>query len=198
MTLRQFDNNNENNVKALIKTNRGDISVILFPDLAPKTVENFVTLSKKGYYDGVIFHRVIHDFMIQTGDPSGTGMGGESIWGKDFEDEFSPDIRNYRGALSMANRGPNTNSSQFFIVTKREVEEEFLKQLKDSNQTLFPEEIIENYEEFGGTFWLDFKHTVFGQVLDGMEVVELIEGTATDTLDKPVEDCKILKIEILD
>ncbi|WP_300408041.1 peptidylprolyl isomerase [Lagierella sp.] len=198
MTLRQFDIKNEDNINAVIKTNKGDISIILFPDLAPKTVENFVKLSKKNYYDGVIFHRVIHDFMIQTGDPTGTGMGGESIWGKDFEDEFSTKLRNYRGAISMANRGPNTNSSQFFIVTKREVEKDFLDQLRDNNQSLFSENIIENYDKLGGTFWLDFKHTVFGQVIEGMDIVELIEGSATDALDKPEEECKILSIEILE
>lgn len=102
--------------KALIKTNRGDILVQLFPEVAPKTVKNFVELAKKGYYDGVIFHRVIPDFMIQGGDPTGTGMGGESIYGEKFEDEFSPQVFNFRGALSMANAGPNTNGSQFFIV----------------------------------------------------------------------------------
>ena len=103
-------------ITATIKTNKGDIRIILFPDAAPKTVENFVTHSKDGYYDGVVFHRVIDGFMIQGGDPTATGRGGESIWGRPFEDEFSVDYHNLRGALSMANAGPNTNGSQFFIV----------------------------------------------------------------------------------
>lgn len=102
--------------KATIKTNKGDMKFNLYDDLAPKTVENFVTHAKNGYYDGLIFHRVIKDFMIQGGDPTGTGCGGESIWGTPFQDEFNLDARNYYGALSMANSGPNTNGSQFFIV----------------------------------------------------------------------------------
>ena len=104
-------------IKATIKTNKGDMKFNLLSDAAPKAVENFVTHAKNGYYDGLIFHRVIKDFMIQGGDPTGTGCGGESIWGKPFEDEFSIDARNYYGSLSMANSGTNTNGSQFFIGT---------------------------------------------------------------------------------
>ena len=195
--FRQFDIENDKNINAVIKTNKGDIKIILFPDLVTKTCENFVELSKKGYYDGVIFHRVIEDFMIQTGDPTGTGMGGESIWGSDFNDEFSNDLRNFRGAISMANKGPNTNSSQFFIVTKREVEKDYIDQLRSSNSSMYSKEVIDRYEKDGGTFWLDFKHTVFGQVIEGMDVVESIECTKTDNMDKPLNDCIIEKIEIL-
>lgn len=195
--FRQFDIENDKNINAVIKTNKGDIKIILFPDLAPKTCENFIELSKKGYYDGVIFHRVIEDFMIQTGDPTGTGMGGESIWGSDFNDEFSNDLRNFRGAISMANKGPNTNSSQFFIVTKREVEKDYIDQLRSSNSSMYSKEVIDRYEKDGGTFWLDFKHTVLGQVIEGMDVVESIERTKTDNMDKPLNDCIIETIEIL-
>ena len=112
---------------AAIKTNLGTIKVALFPQYAPKAVENFVSLAKKGYYDGVIFHRVIADFMIQTGDPTGTGMGGKSIYGKEFEDEFSQELFNVRGALSMANAGPNTNGSQFFIVQNKKLAQDMLE-----------------------------------------------------------------------
>ena len=115
---------------AAIKTNLGTIKVALFPQYAPKAVENFVSLAKKGYYDGVIFHRVIADFMIQTGDPTGTGMGGKSIYGKEFEDEFSQELFNVRGALSMANAGPNTNGSQFFIVQNKKLAQDMLEQVK--------------------------------------------------------------------
>ena len=195
--FRQFDIENDKNIIAVIKTNKGDIKIILFPDLAPKTCENFVELSEKGYYDGVIFHRVIEDFMIQTGDPTGTGMGGESIRGSDFNDEFSNDLRNFRGAISMANKGPNTNSSQFFIVTKREVEKDYIDQLRSSNSSMYSKDVIDRYEKDGGTFWLDFKHTVFGQVIEGMDVVESIERTKTDNMDKPLNDCIIETIEIL-
>lgn len=101
---------------AVMKTSMGDIEIALFPDEAPKAVENFITHAKNGYYDGLIFHRVMNNFMIQGGDPLGNGTGGESVWGEDFEDEFSPNLHNFRGALSMANSGANTNGSQFFIV----------------------------------------------------------------------------------
>lgn len=111
---------------ATIKTSMGDIKVVLFPDAAPKAVENFTTHAENGYYDGVIFHRVIPDFMIQGGDPLGKGIGGESIWGKPFKDEFSRDYHNLRGALCMANAGPNTNGSQFFIVQAPAVDERFI------------------------------------------------------------------------
>ena len=116
MAYPQLDLVNVKGPKATIKTNHGEIVIQLFPEQAPKTVENFVGLAKKGYYDGVIFHRVINDFMIQGGDPTGTGMGGESIWGHPFEDEFSNKLFNVRGALSMANSGTNTNGSQILIV----------------------------------------------------------------------------------
>ena len=130
-------------LKATIKTNRGDMSFVLFPEIAPKAVENFTTHAKNGYYDGLIFHRVIKDFMIQGGDPNGTGTGGQSIWGAPFEDEFSVDAHNYYGALSMANAGPGTNGSQFFIT-----------------HVACP--------------WLDGKHTVFGKVLEGQDVVDAV------------------------
>ena len=116
LTLPQLELATVDGPVAVIKTNHGEMNIQLFPDQAPKTVANFVALAKSGYYDGVIFHRIIKDFMIQGGDPTGTGMGGESIYGESFEDEFSKELYNIRGALSMANAGPNTNGSQFFIV----------------------------------------------------------------------------------
>ncbi|UDM73757.1 peptidylprolyl isomerase [Vagococcus fluvialis] len=179
-------------VTALIKTNRGDIKVALFPEQAPKTVKNFIELSKKGYYDGVIFHRVIPDFMIQGGDPTGTGMGGTSIYGEKFEDEFSRDVFNLRGALSMANAGPNTNGSQFFIVQNRNVPANMLGQLEGAG---FPDEIIEAYKN-GGTPWLDFKHTVFGHVMEGMEVVDEMASVKRDPQDRPLFDITIDAVEI--
>ena len=133
-------------MKAIIKTNKGDMSFNLMPEVAPKTVENFATHAKNGYYDGLIFHRVIKDFMIQGGDPTGTGMGGESIWGKNFEDEFSIEARNYYGALSMANAGPNTNGSQFFIVQAKNVDPQLLAQMEDLQDNGFPREVIDTYK----------------------------------------------------
>src|SRR5512143_2528943 len=147
---------------ATLHTNHGPIAVELFDDDAPKTVDNFLTLARKGFYDGVIFHRVIPDFMIQGGDPTGTGTGGP---GYSFEDEFN-DNKVVRGALAMANAGPNTNGSQFFIVTT------------------------------DAAPWLDGKHTVFGRVTDGMDAVDAIEATPTGAGDRPVEPQVIERIEL--
>ena len=145
-------------------TNHGAIELELFDEDAPKTVENFRKLADDGFYDGVIFHRVIKDFMIQGGDPTGTGTGGP---GYQFEDEFN-DNKIVRGALAMANAGPNTNGSQFFIVTT------------------------------GSAPWLDGKHTVFGEVKHGMDAVDAIEGSETDGRDRPVEPAVIERVELSD
>src|SRR5579864_3575156 len=147
---------------ATMNTTQGAIELELFDDDAPKTVENFRTLAADGFYDGVIFHRVIRDFMVQGGDPEGTGMGGP---GYTFEDEIN-DHKIVRGALAMANAGPNTNGSQFFIVTT------------------------------GSAPWLDGKHTVFGQVTAGMEAVDAIEALPTDGRDRPLEPPRIESIEV--
>ncbi|EDJ0214676.1 peptidylprolyl isomerase [Listeria monocytogenes] len=181
-----------NEIEAEMITNRGTIRIKLFPEIAPKTVENFVTHSKNGYYDGLIFHRVIPEFMIQGGDPDGRGIGGESIWGESFEDEFSTEAFNLRGALSMANAGPNTNGSQFFIVQKPDMPADMLGQMEQAG---FPVEIIEAYKQ-GGTPWLDGRHTVFGHVIEGMDVVDEIANLPTGMQDKPVNDVVIEKINI--
>jgi peptidyl-prolyl cis-trans isomerase B (cyclophilin B) len=149
---------------ATLHTNHGAIEVELFDDDAPKTVENFRKLAGDGFYEGVVFHRVIPDFMIQGGDPTGTGMGGP---GYTFEDEFN-DHKIERGALAMANAGPNTNGSQFFIVTT------------------------------GAAPWLDGKHTVFGKVTGGMDAVDSIEKTDTDANDKPREPAVIERVELVE
>lgn len=180
---------------AVMHTNMGDISIRFFPEYAPKAVENFITHSKNGYYDGLIFHRVINDFMIQGGDPTGTGMGGESIYKRSFEDEFSKELHNIRGALCMANAGPDTNGSQFFIVQAKSVPENMISQMKDMPES-FPEDIVDYYESAGGTPWLDFRHTVFGQVFDGMDVVDNIAGVEVGNADKPINDVIIKSIEI--
>ena len=182
---------------AIMTTNRGVIKIKLFPNEAPKTVENFTSHAKNGYYEGIIFHRVINDFMIQGGDPTGTGRGGESIWGAPFADEFDINLHNLNGALSMANAGPNTNGSQFFIVQASSVDSRLLSQMKQiGEQGGFPEQTVADYEAVGGTPWLDFKHSVFGQVYEGMDVVNAIATTRVDMLDKPFEDVVIEKIEI--
>lgn len=177
---------------ATFKTNKGDFAIKLFPKQAPKTVENFLGLVAKNYYDGIIFHRVIKDFMIQGGDPTGTGMGGQSLWGAPFEDEFSNELFNIRGALSMANAGPATNGSQFFIVQNQNMPAQMEEQMVAAD---YPKEIIEAYRQ-GGTPWLDHRHTVFGQVVSGMEIVDEIANVETGIQDKPVEDVVIKTIEI--
>ncbi len=183
-------------IKATIKTNKGDMSFELLPDAAPKAVENFVTHAKNGYYDGLIFHRVIKDFMIQGGDPTGTGCGGESIWGAPFQDEFNLEARNYYGALSMANSGPNTNGSQFFIVQAKDVPNSLLEQMEELKEQGYPQQVIDKYKEVGGTPWLDFHHTVFGNIIDGTDVLEDIASTRTGMGDKPVYDVVIETINI--
>lgn len=152
---------------ATVETNMGTFELELFADKAPRTVENFAGLAKKGYYDGVIFHRIINGFVIQGGDPTGTGRGGESLWGGKFEDEFDPTLRHTGpGLLSMANSGPNTNGSQFFI-------------------TLAP------------TPWLDNKHSIFGQVITGMDVIDKIANVQVDQVyNKPYQEVKMLKVTI--
>jgi cyclophilin family peptidyl-prolyl cis-trans isomerase len=147
---------------ATLHTNHGPIAIELFDDDAPKTVENFLKLARDGFYNGVIFHRVIPDFMIQGGDPTGTGSGGP---GYQFEDEFN-DNKIVRGALAMANAGPNTNGSQFFVVTTE------------------------------AASWLDGKHTVFGRVTDGMDVVDTISALETDARDRPREDVVIERVDV--
>jgi len=148
----------------VMETTQGTIEITLKPDVAPKAVENFTTHANNGYYNGLSFHRVIKDFMIQGGDPKGNGTGGESIWGTPFEDEFDVDVAfDKPGKLAMANAGPNTNGSQFFITT-------------------------------ASTPWLNNRHTIFGEVTKGMDVVKKIENTATDNNDKPVEAQKIIKV----
>ncbi len=196
MSVSQLEKPQSGDLVAIFNTNFGTIKVRLFPNEAKKTVENFTTHAKNGYYDGLIFHRIISDFMIQGGDPTGTGRGGESVWGEPFEDEFNVDLHNLRGALSMANAGPCTNGSQFFIVHAKSVSPEMLSQMEQLAEKGFPQETIENYKEVGGTPWLDYKHTVFGQVYDGMDVVDKLAQVKVDTLDKPLEDVKIISIDI--
>ncbi len=150
----------------VIETNQGNFEVVLFPDIAPKACENFITHAEKGYYKGTTFHRVISGFMIQGGDPRGNGTGGESIWGKSFEDEFSPKVKfDKPGLLAMANAGPNTNGSQFFITT-------------------------------APTPWLNSRHTIFGEVVKGYDVVQKIESTPVGSQDRPKEVQKIINIVV--
>ena len=192
MSILNFTELKKGDVIATIKTNFGSIRVKMLPEAAPKAVENFLTHARNGYYNGIIFHRVINDFMIQGGDPTGTGMGGESIWGDPFEDEFTPDARNFRGALSMANAGPGT---QFFIVQAgpETIDARMFPMLKRQGKE-FSEEAVAKYTEMGGTPWLDGAHTVFGQVIEGMDVVDKIAAVRVDRSSRPYDEVTIIGI----
>ncbi|WFA10238.1 peptidylprolyl isomerase [Tissierella sp. Yu-01] len=199
MTLEQLNLPKAGDEVAVIKTNFGEIKVRFFPEIAPKAVENFKTHAKNGYYDGIAFHRVIKEFMIQGGDPEGTGRGGESIWGRSFEDEFDINYRNIRGALSMANAGPGTNGSQFFIVQKTETEKDIIDQMRAAGEEKgYPKDVVDAYEELGGTFWLDYKHTVFGHVYEGMDVVDKIAGIEVDRNSMPMEPVIMETVQIIE
>ena len=161
--IAQQKENVVNNTTVVLETNQGNVEIKLFPEIAPKTCENFVGLVKKGYYNGLIFHRTIKNFMIQGGDPTGSGRGGKSLWGGKFEDEFNDKVQfDRKGLLAMANAGPNTNGSQFFITTVP-------------------------------TPWLNNHHTIFGEVVSGYENVAKIENTQTAPGDRPVAEQKIIK-----
>jgi len=204
----------------VMTTNKGEIKIKLCADEAPKAVENFKALVKAGCYDGIIFHRVIDGFMIQGGDPTGTGRGGESIWGGKFADEFSGDMYHFRGALCYANSGSNTNGSQFYIVNANTVQHGYFEQIDQiideygsgllSNaetgkiiRTNYSEEARELYNEMGGTPALDFGYTIFGYVFEGMDVVDAIaavEVKASDSgeFSSPVEEVRIEKAVLVE
>lgn len=195
--MNQLDRPAKGETVAIMHTSKGDIRVRLFPDRTPKAFENFTIHAKNGYYNGLKFHRVIKDFMIQSGDPRGNGTGGESIWGESFPDEFDIELRNYRGALSMANAGPNTNGSQFFIVQAANCPAQMLRQMPSLKEKGFPAEVAASYGKVGGTPWLDFRHTVFGQVYEGLDIVDAIAEVDVDGNDRPKTDVTIQKIDIL-
>ncbi len=232
----QLESPDEGEEIAVMHTSMGDITMRFFPEAAPKAVENFLTHAKDGYYDGVVFHRVINDFMIQGGDPTATGMGGESVNGESFEDEFSNKLFNIRGSVSMANSGRDTNGSQFFInqakpenftadkwdSLKLQWENDIYPMLTDAynsqqldsfiayygaycyNTSLLTDDVKRLYEENGGNPTLDGAynavdrgHTVFAQVIDGMDVVDKIAAVEVDANDKPLEDVTIKSIDVV-
>lgn len=173
----------------------GDIKVKFFEDVAPKAVENFITHAKEGYYNGVTFHRVINEFMIQGGDPEGTGMGGESIWGTDFEEELSAELVPYRGSLCMASRGLQNSpslGSQFFI-TQANYSEQMESYMKSYG---YADELLEQYKTYGGYLSLYQQYTVFGQVYEGIDVVDKIAAVETNEDDKPLQDVIIERIDV--
>ena len=174
----------------------GDIKIRLFPESAPKAVENFKELIKKGYYNGLIFHRVIKDFMIQGGDPTGTGTGGESIWGEGFEYEVNANLRHFKGALAMAHSSmPNSNGSQFYIVQGGA--EGVSGVLQNTDPAKLTDEVKSLYQKNGGYPFLDFDYTVFGQTFEGLDIVDKIASVQTGENDKPATDVVIEKAELV-
>ena len=211
----QFAEIPEGEEVAIVTTSHGDIHIRFFAERAPKAVENFITHAKNGYYDGLTFHRVINDFMIQGGDPTGTGAGGESIWGEPFEDEPDMELRHVRGALSMANAGPGTNGSQFFIVQTSSLPDDYREEIEfiienadeimsttDEGEDIYVRDVypipfMQKCLEYGGTLYLDGRHTVFGMVYEGMDIVDKIALVEVDGQDKPLEPVIIERIEII-
>jgi peptidyl-prolyl cis-trans isomerase B (cyclophilin B) len=194
--LLNFTQPNPGDQVVTIETTMGNIKIMFFKQVAPKAVENFITHAKKGYYDKLSFHRVIKDFMIQSGDPLGTGMGGESIWGKTFNDEISANALNFRGALAMANSGPNTNGSQFYIIQAgtSSINDSSLEQTELQSGKKMTREVKDMYKKVGGAPWLDGGYTVFGQVIEGLDVVDKIAAVEVDINKKPLSPVLINKI----
>lgn len=184
---------------AIIDTSMGTMKAIVYPQYAPKAVENFTTHAGEGYYDGLIFHRVMQSFMIQGGDPLGTGLGGESIWGEPFDIEVCAELHHIKGALAMARRGDTTVSqgSQFYIVHGGPINSSMVAEMKSyTAEEGWGEAVANAYAQVGGYPSLDFQYTVFGQVYEGLEVIDKIAAVETDEKDKPYDDVTIYSIKI--
>lgn len=181
---------------ATIKTSAGDIKIVLYPDEAPKAVENFIALAQKGYYDNQKFYEVLPNVRISTGDPEGTGNKGESSFedGKKFEDEYSINLWHFNGAVAMNNGGsPDRNDSRFYIIQNSSISDDLAEEMLDSG---FPEKVVDQYLKVGGVPNYDSKDTVFAQVVEGLDVVEKIASAPRDDANKPKDDITILSIEI--
>ncbi len=178
-----------------VETTKGTFKVVLFPDLAPLACRNFLDLCKSGYYNNLVFHRILKDFLIQSGDPTGSGTGGESIYKKPFPSEYTDKLRHFRGALAMAAAEPGKNTSQFYIVTAppSAISAEMSAKMKEQG---WRQGVLDAYAAVGGAPYLDYQYTVFGQVYEGMATVDKIATTAADKEGKPKEEVKILKITI--
>lgn len=194
----QFQTPAEGDPIAVISTSMGDISIVLYPEYAPMAVENFTGLAGQGYFEGVTFHRVEKDFIIQTGDATGTGQGGASIWqNRDYPIEYTPKLRHYAGAVALAaaSDGSVDNLSQFYIVScpADTIDRDSAQNLTDSG---LPQQAVDTYRQVGGAPYLDGLDTVFGQVYDGMDVVDAINAVETDENGRPLEDVSILSVTV--
>ena len=178
---------------AVIETNRGTIKMMLFESQAPLACENFISLAENGYYNNVTFHRVVKDFVAQTGDPTGTGRGGDSSFGEPFANEYSKKLHHYVGAVGMANYETDKNTSQFYFVTGTTVSSNTIETMRELG---YSEEVLAGYQSSGGQPGLDFKYTVFGQVYEGLDVLDEINKVKTDGGDRPKKDITIESVTI--
>lgn len=191
--LKQLRGPAEGDTIVILETSKGDISAVIFDDLAPLAGENFLTHARNGYYNDLIFHRVVYDFVIQTGDPTGTGRGGESIWGEPFANEYSQQLHHFYGALGMANAGADLNQSQFYIVAGAALDKATLDQLAAAG---YPADVVAAYKERGGQPGLDYKYTVFGQVYDGFDALDAIAKSRTDDKGLPNKEVKLISVTV--
>lgn len=191
----QFTTPAEGDPVADIETSMGTIKIVLYPKYAPKAVENFTTLAEEGYYNGLTFHRIVKNFIVQGGDPTGTGTGGTSIWGAPFETEITDLLHNYTGAVGMAASASGGNGSQFYIVQTPadSVTDAMVEQMQAAGRR---EEVIDAYKKAGGVPYLDYGYTVFGQVYEGMDIVDKIAKVRTDDREKPKKEITINSITI--
>ncbi len=186
----------EGDTVAVIETSEGTIRAVLYPEYAPLAVQNFIDLANKEYYKDMLFHRVVENFVIQTGDPTGTGTGGESASGSPFANETNPALHHFTGALGMANAGENLNKSQFYIVSGTTVSSDLISQMQAITDGSYPTEVIDGYKKLGGQPALDYRYTVFGQVYEGLDVVEKINKVKVDEDDRPTSDVKLVSVTI--
>ncbi len=186
----------EGDTVVTIETSEGTIKAVLYPEYAPLAVKNFIDLANAEYYKDMLFHRVVAGFVIQTGDPTGTGRGGESASGAPFANETSPALHHFTGALGMANASANQNKSQFYIVAGSTVSGDLISQMQATTDGSFTDEVIEGYKTLGGQPGLDFRYTVFGQVYEGLDVVQQIAKVKVDEDDRPTRDMKLLSVTV--
>lgn len=193
-TVLQFNTPQNGDTIAIIETNKGTIKIVLYPTLAPVAVDNFIRLSENGYYENTTFHRIVKDFIIQGGDPTGTGSGGMSVWGGYFDVEISGQLHNYSGAVGMASTS-NGNGSQFYIVQTPtdSVSDVMAEQLLSAGYT---QDVVDTYLQVGGVPYLDNGYTIFGQVYEGMDVVDKMASVSTDDREKPKKDIVVQSITI--
>ena len=181
---------------AVFETDKGTFKAVLYEKYAPLAVENFIALAKSDYYKDLLFHRVVDNFVVQTGDPTGTGKGGESASGSAFKNEVCPELHHFTGALGMANAAADLNMSQFYIVCENAVSADTVTAMEGLADDGYPAEVVEAYKKLGGQPSLDYRYTVFGQVYEGLDVIEKIAAVKVDADNRPVKDVKLISVTI--